>query len=277
MWAMTNPDDQRNPASSDAAGEPQPVPRPAGNAPSWVDDVLGSRAMPTSPASPDLGQPNPDKPRLGKAPAPAGDLRIPEPARPASAPAPATEDWISRVTGSTPPPPGSSTPSTQMPSTQMPSAQMPGAQPSSPGPRPTAPDLDAWGEPQRPLFPPAAGADERPVRPDMPGAAPAGDVAQKRLIAGLLGIFLGSLGVHKFYLGLNTQGLLILGVNVGVWILAVLVGLVTLGLGLIVTIPLAGLVSSALGLLGLIEGILYLTKSDADFQRDYLIGKKPWL
>ncbi|WP_211248914.1 NINE protein [Deinococcus frigens] len=102
-------------------------------------------------------------------------------------------------------------------------------------------------------------------------------MAQKRLIAGLLAIFLGSLGVHKFYLGLNTQGILILGANIGVWVVALLIGLVTLGLGLLVTLPLAGLVSSALGLLGLIEGVLYLAKSDADFQRDYLAGKKPWL
>ena len=36
------------------------------------------------------------------------------------------------------------------------------------------------------------------------------------------------------------------------------------------------LVPGVVGLIGLIEGILYLTKSDADFQREYLIGKKPW-
>ncbi|CAM4445611.1 TM2 domain-containing protein [Deinococcus marmoris] len=102
-------------------------------------------------------------------------------------------------------------------------------------------------------------------------------MAQKRLIAGLLAIFLGSLGVHKFYLGMNTQGILILGANIGVWVLALLIGLLTLGFGLFITLPLAGVVSSALGLLGLVEGILYLTKSDADFGRDYLVGKKPWL
>ena len=103
------------------------------------------------------------------------------------------------------------------------------------------------------------------------------DVSQKKLIAGLLGIILGSLGVHKFYLGMTTPGLIMLGVNVGVWVLALLLGLLTLGVGLIVTVPLASLVSGAIGLLGLVEGILYLTKSDADFQRDYVVGKKSWL
>ena len=238
--------------------------RPQGNAPSWVDDVLGSPnpGDAARPPGPDLGKRAPGTPNLSKASAPVNDLRIPEPARPAPAAAP--EDWISRVTGNSPPP-------------TAPQGSGFQTQPQTP-PRPSAPELDAWGEPQRPIpQTPMAQADERPVRPYTPDVSPAGDVAQKRLIAGLLAIFLGSLGIHKFYLGLNTQGLMILGVNIGVWVLALLVGLVTLGLGLIIPLPLAGLVSSALGLLGLIEGILYLTKSDTDFQRDYLVGKKPWL
>ncbi|GGO34332.1 TM2 domain-containing protein [Deinococcus humi] len=262
---MTNPDDQQAPTGSNPVSETgQGGSRPQGNAPSWMDDVLGSPNPGGSarPLGPDMGKRDPGTPNLSKAPAQAHDLRIPEPARPAPAAVP--EDWISRVTGNPPP---SSAPQSNGFQTQ----------PQTP-PRSNAPGLDAWGEPQRPIpQPPMAQADERPVRPYAPDASPAGDVAQKRLIAGLLAIFLGSLGIHKFYLGLNTQGLMILGVNIGVWVLALLVGLLTLGLGLIITLPLAGLVSSALGLLGLIEGILYLTKSDTDFQRDYLVGKKPWL
>ncbi|MFK7601194.1 NINE protein [Deinococcus sp. SM5_A1] len=246
---MTNPDDQKTPA----AGRPQGN----GNAPSWVDDVLGSPGGSAQTRTPDSSRPN-----LSKTPSAGGDLRIPEPARAAPAPAAETDDWISRVTGS-PPPARANAPHTA-------------PQPSSP--RPTAPDLDAWGEPQRPMPQPTMPiADERPVTPYTPVPTYAGDVAQKRLIAGLLAIFLGSLGVHKFYLGMNTQGIMILGANIGVWILALLIGVVTLGFGLIITLPLAGLVSAALGLLGLVEGILYLTKSDADFGRDYLVGKKPWL
>lgn len=103
------------------------------------------------------------------------------------------------------------------------------------------------------------------------------DVSQKKLIAGLLAIFLGSLGVHKFYLGMNNPGLILLGANVGVWILAFVLGIITLGFGLFVTLPLAGFVSSLLGLLGLVEGIIYLTKTDAVFEQEYIIDKKPWL
>lgn len=247
MWSMTNPDDHNEAAGGRPAGQ-------AGNAPSWVDDMLGGPAR----------APNSGRPDLSKSP--ANDLRIPEAPRPAAAPATAadagTEDWVSRVTGS-PPPPG---------------AARTGDVRGWPQAAASAPELDAWGEPQRPLRSPSLPqADERPVASSAPAPAAAGDVAQKRLIAGLLGIFLGSLGVHKFYLGLNTQGILMLGLNIGVWVLALLLGLLTLGFGLIITVPLAGLVSGALGLLGLIEGILYLTKSDADFQRDYLSGHKPWL
>ena len=37
------------------------------------------------------------------------------------------------------------------------------------------------------------------------------------------------------------------------------------------------LVPFLVGLLGFIEGVIYLTKSDADFQREYITGKKAWL
>ncbi|WP_425146948.1 TM2 domain-containing protein [Deinococcus sp.] len=103
-----------------------------------------------------------------------------------------------------------------------------------------------------------------------------GDVAQKKLIAGLLGIFLGSLGIHKFYLGISTPGVVVLAINIGGWIIATLLTAISLGILGLVLVPLMFLVSSVLGIIGLIEGILYLTKTDPDFQRDYVIGKKPW-
>ena len=48
-------------------------------------------------------------------------------------------------------------------------------------------------------------------------------------------------------------------------LLVTLVGSIAFGLG-----------PMAMGLLGLIEGIIYLTKSDAAFQQEYVIGKKAW-
>lgn len=72
----------------------------------------------------------------------------------------------------------------------------------------------------------------------------------KKLIAGLLGIFLGSLGVHKFYLGYTKEGVIQL-------------------VGTIVTCGFASII-------GLIEGILYLIKTDDEFVATYVIGRKGW-
>lgn len=72
----------------------------------------------------------------------------------------------------------------------------------------------------------------------------------KKLIAGLLGILLGSLAIHKFYLGYTKEG-----------IIQLVISLVTCGLG---------------GIIGLIEGILYLTKSDNEFVATYVVGRKGW-
>ena len=78
--------------------------------------------------------------------------------------------------------------------------------------------------------------------------------AEKKLVAGLLGIFLGGLGIHKFYLGYNTPG-----------IIMILVTVLTCGFG-----------GAVMGVIGLIEGIIYLTKSDEEFVATYINGKKEW-
>jgi TM2 domain-containing membrane protein YozV len=76
------------------------------------------------------------------------------------------------------------------------------------------------------------------------------DISSKKLTAGLLGILLGGFGVHKFYLGMTTPGIITLVLTI-----------VTCGIG---------------GIIGLIEGIIYLTKSDADFYQQYIVEKKQW-
>ena len=75
-----------------------------------------------------------------------------------------------------------------------------------------------------------------------------------KIAAGLCGILLGPLGVHKFILGLTTPGIIML-----------LISLLTCGLGTILTGP-----------LGLIEGIIYLSKNDEDFYDTYAIQKRGW-
>ncbi|MFN4066500.1 MAG: TM2 domain-containing protein [Thermosynechococcus sp.] len=80
------------------------------------------------------------------------------------------------------------------------------------------------------------------------------DISGKKLAAGICGILLGTLGIHKFVLGYNTEGLIML-----------LVSLLT-----------CGLVAPVMGIIGLIEGIIYLTKSDEEFYRTYIASKKGW-
>ncbi len=78
--------------------------------------------------------------------------------------------------------------------------------------------------------------------------------ADKKVAAGVCGILLGALGIHKFILGYTTQGVIML-----------LASVLTLGFG-----------APVMGLIGLIEGILYLTKNDADFVATYVQNKKGW-
>lgn len=86
---------------------------------------------------------------------------------------------------------------------------------------------------------------------------PAGSYGKSKVSAGLLAILLGSLGVHKFYLGYTKQGLIML--------LVAIFGSILFGLGAI-----------AMGIIALAEGIIYLTKSDEDFDSIYVRGKKEW-
>jgi TM2 domain-containing membrane protein YozV len=80
----------------------------------------------------------------------------------------------------------------------------------------------------------------------------------KKLLAGILAIVLGALGVHKFILGYNKEGIIML-------VVTVVLGFFTCGIG-----------ASLMGILGLIEGIIYITKSDEEFYNTYQVGKKPW-
>ena len=80
------------------------------------------------------------------------------------------------------------------------------------------------------------------------------DVSGKKIAAGICGILLGSFGVHKFILGMTTPGVIML-----------LITLLTCGIG-----------GRATSIIGIIEGVIYLTKSDEDFYREYIVGKKEW-
>jgi len=88
--------------------------------------------------------------------------------------------------------------------------------------------------------------------------------ADKKILAGILGIVLGGLGVHKFILGYNQEGAIMAGAYVVAWIIA----MVTCGIGTpLIIIP---------HVVGIIEGIMYLTKSDEEFVQTYIVNKRPW-
>lgn len=78
--------------------------------------------------------------------------------------------------------------------------------------------------------------------------------ADKKIAAGICGILLGYLGIHKFILGYTKEGVIML-----------LVTLLTFGFG-----------GFVMGVIGIVEGIVYLTKSDEEFVSTYVNGKKGW-
>jgi len=87
----------------------------------------------------------------------------------------------------------------------------------------------------------------------------------KRITAGLTAIFLGYLGIHKFVLGYNREGIIILLIH---FVAFPIFFIVTCGYGS----PTYGLVY----LLPIIEGIIYLTKSDEEFINAYQLNKRTW-
>ncbi|RXG14311.1 TM2 domain-containing membrane protein YozV [Leeuwenhoekiella aestuarii] len=71
-----------------------------------------------------------------------------------------------------------------------------------------------------------------------------------KVTCGVLGILLGYLGIHKFVLGYTKEG-----------IIQLVAFFLTCGIS---------------GIIGFIEGIIYLTKSDEEFYRTYQQEKRPW-
>jgi len=72
----------------------------------------------------------------------------------------------------------------------------------------------------------------------------------KRVLAGVLAILLGSLGIHKFVLGYTKAG-----------IIQIIISIVSCGI---------------LTIIPFIEGIIYLTKSDEEFVYMYQTNIKEW-
>ncbi|MEH1890612.1 MAG: TM2 domain-containing protein [Nostoc sp.] len=78
--------------------------------------------------------------------------------------------------------------------------------------------------------------------------------ADKKISAGIFAILLGTLGIHKFILGYTKEGVIML-----------LITLFTAGYGAFI-----------IAIISIIEGIIYLTKSDREFVQTYVSSKKGW-
>lgn len=120
------------------------------------------------------------------------------------------------------------------------------------GSRPTA---------YQPDYQPPLNTGYQPIQPPAPiyGQSPHTDWqslgADKKVLAGILGIVVGGFGIHKFILGYQREGLIMLLVSV------------------LSCFTLAGVMH----VIGIVEGIIYLTKTDEDFVRTYIQGRKGWL
>jgi TM2 domain-containing membrane protein YozV len=114
------------------------------------------------------------------------------------------------------------------------------------GSRPTEKQTDyapPYESSYQPIQPPAA-MYAQPAGQDWQKAG-----ADKKIIVGICAILLGGFGVHKFILGYTNEGIiqLVLGLCFGIG-----------------------------GIIGIVEGIIYLTKSDEEFVRTYIQGHKGW-
>jgi TM2 domain-containing membrane protein YozV len=93
-----------------------------------------------------------------------------------------------------------------------------------------------------------------PATPEPP-AGTAG-IESKRILAAAFAFMTGAFGVHKFILGQTREGFIRLGITVLlVWTI---------------------LAPVAMMVIGMVEGVIYFTKTDDDFIRTYQQGHKNW-
>ncbi|TXF77734.1 TM2 domain-containing protein [Chryseobacterium sp.] len=89
--------------------------------------------------------------------------------------------------------------------------------------------------------------------------------SEKKLAAGIFAILLGSLGIHKFYMGYINEGVILLLSTI------MIIPILTL-----VTCGFASVIYPVVFIIPVIEGIIYLTMSDEKFDRTYIQNRKTW-
>jgi TM2 domain-containing membrane protein YozV len=92
------------------------------------------------------------------------------------------------------------------------------------------------------------------ITPPIASYPPPNPRASNKIPAGICGIILGGFGVHKFILGYTGSGLIML----------------------LVSLLSCGALYPIMHIIGLIEGIIYLSKSDDEFVQLYIDGRKEW-
>ena len=81
--------------------------------------------------------------------------------------------------------------------------------------------------------------------------------SSNRVLAGVMGMLLGALGIHKFVLGYTGAGVIMLLVSIG--------GCLLFFIGPMI-----------MGLIGFIEGIIYLTMTERDFRKVHGRMRRSW-
>ncbi len=133
-------------------------------------------------------------------------------------------------------------------------------------PAPAAPEVAPTIQPPPAPMPPAAAAPSTyappsmttppPYAPPPSTIAPLGGSGKSKVTAGILGILLGALGIHHFYMGNTKMGVIFL-------VVSVVGAFCTLGIG-----------TGIMSVLGLVQGIMYLVATDEDFERKYVQEQK---
>lgn len=118
--------------------------------------------------------------------------------------------------------------------------------------------LASFAELAAELKPPTTSTTAAALPAPPPVAARPGEEVSRRasskIAAGVCGILLGSLGIHKFILGYTGSGLIML----------------------LVSLLSCGILAPVISIIGIIEGIIYLTKSDEEFVRLYVDSRRDW-
>ena len=80
----------------------------------------------------------------------------------------------------------------------------------------------------------------------------------KKLIIGLYAILFGIFGIHKFLLGYKNAGIIMICISL-------IAGGIT-----------CGIATGIMGVIALIEGIIYITKTPEEFKKTYIDNQRAW-